>query len=649
MKFLKMRMSLAVIFAVLVATMVVCAEDSAMTGSGTQDNPYCISDKSGLEDMAVLIEQGQTAGVYFELADNIQLNAPDSFVYNEGIIASATEGAEKWTGAGTESTPFQGHFDGKGHYITGLYCDNAGLFGVLDGAWVINLNLDFSLVEAEDCSGIIAGKVKGNSLISDCVVSGSVIGKQQEIVSVTGGIAGSLDSNSKIKNCCFYGAVSGPNAFSSNVGGIAGLNYGKIEKCAFGGNAIGVSMYFTANVGGIAGSNQGEIKGCVSQGTVSAESMGEVNDCNAGGIAGYSDGFVSQCRNESNVSAYCASYGDSISTAGGIVGYVKNSDVYGCENKGSVTGVGAYSGGIAGLSVADSGEHKIYDCLNSAEVESEYGVEGGICARISASGYVTDKNEIVSCVNVAAGGVAGMVYSDDSAIVSASDCYYLAGSTDGFEEGSTSKTAEEFTSGSALAGLDNDDVWMFEEGKNPAIVYAGGISKNTSKITAESTQYVADGSTIVAQGEGNMVVSGEITQDVNDVIVRFTGTEQAFAPASVVVKVFCVTDANELEILSVDTSALVVEENKVSGKIKLNIYAPVADMEYIVINSTFVDGTYYSLTTSELTTQKGVSELEFDIASATSIAQNSVVTINTMIVTDTESMSPVCENVVTQA
>lgn len=645
MKIFKMLITLTVVFTACIGAMGVCA----MTGEGTEGSPYLISDKSGLENMARLVAQGQTAGVYFELADDIQLNAPDSFVYNEGIIASATEGAEKWIGAGTESTPFQGHFDGKGYYITGLYCDNAGLFGVLDGAWVINLNLDFTLVEATDYSGIIAGKVKGDSLISNCVVSGSVIGKQQEVVSVTGGIAGCLDSDSKIKNSCFYGAVSGPNAFSSNVGGIVGLNYGLIEKCAFGGKAIGASMYFTANVGGIAGSNHGEIEGCVSQGAVSAESMGEVNDCNAGGIAGYSDGVVSLCRNESDVSAYCASYGDSISTAGGIVGYVKNSDVYGCENKGNVTGEGVYSGGIAGLSVTDSGEHKIYDCLNSAEIKSEYGVAGGICARISASGYVTDKNEIVSCVNVAAGGVTGVVYSDDSAIVSASDCYYLTGSSDGFEEGSTSKTAEEFTSGSVLAGLDNEDVWMFEEGKNPTVVYAGGISKNTSKITAESTQYVSDGSTIVAQGEGDMVVVGEITTGINEVIVRFTGTEQAFVPASVVVKVFCVTDINELEILSVDTSGLVADENEVSGKIKLNIYAPVADMEYIVINSTFVDGTYYRLKTGELTTQKGIFEVEFDIASATSLTQDSDVTVNTMIVTNTESMSPVCKNVVTQA
>ena len=92
-----------------------------------------------------------------------------------------------------------------------------------------------------------------------------------------------------------------------------------------------------------------------------------------------------------------------------------------------------------------------------------------------------------------------------------------------------------------------------------------------------------------------------------------------------------------------------MEENKVSGKIKLNIYAPVADMEYIVINSTFVDGTYYRLKTDELTTQKGIFEVEFDIASATSLTQDSVVTVNTMIVTNTESMSPVCKNVVTQA
>ena len=667
MKFLKLMTTAAAICVLCLAAISTSAQDvetppengtvSDEAALGSQENPYVISDKSGLENLADLTAKGLTKDVYFELGCDIELNSPALFTYTEGELTQADEKAVKWTPAGSKIKPFQGVLDGKGHYITGLYVDNTnqagGLFAVMENATVKNLNLDFSLVDAKEYAGGIAGKMKGSSTISGCVVYDSVIGKQQELASVTGGIAGSVGEGSMISDCCFYGAVTGSNAFSANAGGIAGINNGLIEKCTFGGRTYGVSMYFGANVGGIAGSNHGSITGCLSQGKVGAESAGEINESNAGGIAGYSDGYIAQCKNESYVSGYCASFADSISTAGGIAGYVKNSDVYGCENNGEIAGLqGVYAGGSAGLSVLDNGEHKIYDCLNNGSVSSEYGLAGGICARVSASGYVTYKNEVISCVNTATvngssfGGVAGFIYKDGAA-VSAQNCYYPAGYTDGFAEGTASVAKAGFTSGTALEGLTNADVWSFESGKLPAVKFADGLARKTSTITAESTQTVTAGGTVAAQGVGTMTLSKPLTIGVHDVIVRFSGNEESFAPRSAVVNVTVAPAVENLLINSVDASSVTVSEGKVSGKVKVQMYSPKADAQYTVISSVLVGGVYQTSTFTPHTTQSGFYEAQFDIAPAT-VADGAQVVINTMIVENTDSMAPVCENVKTE-
>ena len=626
-------------------------------GEGTQESPYLLSDRAGLEFMAELTGNGQTDGVYFKLSQNISLGNPGDFLYTDGEVTQASAFVESWTPVGTQSAPFEGVFDGDDYSITGMYCcydaSCSGLFGIVDSAVIKDLYIDFSLVEAKEYAGLLAGKAQGKTEISGCVVSGSVIGKQQELASVTGGIVGVLSENSKVYDCCFYGAVSGSNAYSSDVGGIAGINKGKIEKSTFEGKAYGVSMYFNANVGGVAGSNYGEITGCLSVGTVGGEALGEVNDCSVGGIAGYSEGFVSQCKNESTVNGYCAFYENSMCAAGGIVGYLNNSDIYGCENLGEITGQeGAISGGIAGVSVVDSGEHKIYDCLNNGSVSSQSGIAGGICARVSASGAETNKNQVVKCVNTASvsgvliGGVAGKIYTSDGAAVNASNCYYPAGYIDGFAQGSASVAVAGFTSGTALDGLTNAAVWVFEKEKMPYIIFADGLAKNTSMIIAESTQLVELASGIEASGVGQMSVSCELVSGKYDVIVRFSGDEDTFAPRPVVVNVTAVKDFDKLEMLSSEFVQSIIENGVVKYKHNVLFYSPAVDLQYTVIDAVYVDGVYVTFKTTPMTTQNGVFCLELEtnpVEASLSNEENTLV--KTMVVTDAESFSPVCEDI----
>ena len=626
---------------------------TAVKGTGTAEDPYLIDSPEGLEYMALLTKDGASDGTCFELSGNVVLNSPDKFTYTSGEIAEAATDAVKWTPVGTSDKPFKGSFDGNGFYITGLYCDGTnslgGLFGVLEGAEVKNVNLDFALVETRDYAGLVAAKLTGESSVSGCVAYGSVIGKQTVLACVSGGIAGTVDETSSISDCCVYGAVTGANAFSSNVGGIAGLNKGAIEKCTFSGRAFGVTILFSANVGGIAGTNNGTLEGCLAQGSVGAESAVVVSESNAGGIAGYSEGEISQCKNECNITGYSVSMDDNISTAGGICGYVANSDVYGCENNGSVTGeTGVYAGGIAGLTVAETGkgEHKIYQCLNNGRVTSEYGVAGGVAARISASGYVTDKNEIVSCVNTAfvdgteCGGVAGAVYTDGAA-VAFTDSYYPAGLPDVAKEGTTTVAEAGFVSGTAFDGLDGS-VWAFESGKKPYIIFAD-LAKNSSVITAEGTQTVATGTQPSAQGVGTMLLSKQITSGTYDVIVRFTGDEAHFAPKPVVIKVIAISADDAITIVSVDTQGASVADGKLSGTVTAKLYGKEAGKQYVALTSVFVDGVFANVKFGGVTSEEGMFDGELSLPEV-SVSDTSVVTVKVMIVESTDRFKPVCED-----
>ena len=299
-----------------------------------------------------------------------------------------------------------------------------------------------------------------------------------------------------------------------------------------------------------------------------------------------------------------------------LVTYVANSDVYGCENNGSVTGeTGVYAGGIAGLTVAETGkgEHKIYQCLNNGRVTSEYGV---------------------------AGGVAGAVYTDGAA-VAFTDSYYPAGLPDVAKEGTTTVAEAGFVSGTAFDGLDGS-VWAFESGKKPYIIFAD-LAKNSSVITAEGTQTVATGTQPSAQGVGTMLLSKQITSGTYDVIVRFTGDEAHFAPKPVVIKVIAISADDAITIVSVDTQGASVADGKLSGTVTAKLYGKEAGKQYVALTSVFVDGVFANVKFGGVTSEEGMFDGELSLPEV-SVSDTSVVTVKVMIVESTDRFKPVCED-----
>lgn len=158
----------------------------------------------------------------------------DVYPYNEG------NGFEP---IGTESTPFQGTFNGDGHSISGLYVNYignkvGGLFGVIgETGEVRDLVLQSPIIQASYNQrgevGAVAGINKG--LISGAIsLGGSVESKgNEENYQYTGGVVGYNTGTIQYSKCIntqiYVGKVSGVSQFVSQTGGFVGGNYGLIR------------------------------------------------------------------------------------------------------------------------------------------------------------------------------------------------------------------------------------------------------------------------------------------------------------------------------------------------------------------------------------------------------------------------------------
>jgi hypothetical protein len=249
----------------------------AISGGGTETNPWIITEENQLRQVGRGITPGWTLDAHYRLEENINLiNGP-------------------WTTIGTyvdlnNSTPFTGSFDGNNKTITGL-----------------NIN-----APTKDGQGMFAcinetGVVKNLALV-DCTISGA---------GVVGGIVGG--SLGTVKNCYVTGNISGTNSIGGDdcVGGVVGYNLGLVENCYTTCQVNGFK-----DVGGVVGSNVGTVKNCYSTGNVTG------NDFNVGGVVGGNvyfmqlDGIVENCYATGTVSG--------ANNVGGVVGLHGGDKVINC-------------------------------------------------------------------------------------------------------------------------------------------------------------------------------------------------------------------------------------------------------------------------------------------------------------------------------
>lgn len=184
-------------------------------GDGTKDNVYEISNAGELHWFRANVNNGDVdanAVLTCDITDN------SGVLSGYGTLNSNTSDFRSWTSIGTQTNKYNGHFNGQGYTINGLYMNDStvsygGLFGYTDS----------------------------NAVIEKVGVDDSYFCGNQYV----GGICGY--NNGKIKNCyTFYIVVKG----STYVGGIVGYNNGSAENCYNAGIVTANSF-----IGGIAGDN----------------------------------------------------------------------------------------------------------------------------------------------------------------------------------------------------------------------------------------------------------------------------------------------------------------------------------------------------------------------------------------------------------
>lgn len=214
-----------------------------------------------------------------------------------------------------------------------------------------------------------------------------------------------IESGATVKNLVLEGEIV-PNGTQSCIGGIAGVNSGRIENCSFSGVVI-ASGY----VGGIAGKNEteGTVTGCTVTGAVRGTQY-------TGGIVGQNAGTVIRATNSSAVNTAIddeSGFADTEKIESTIYNILKN-------EKTTENAVTTDTGGIAGYSTGI-----LQSCTNGGSIGYEhvgYNV-GGIAGR--QNGYMAN------CINRGSvfgrkdvGGVVGQMAPDIT----------LRFSTDGIDE-----------------------------------------------------------------------------------------------------------------------------------------------------------------------------------------------------------------------
>lgn len=494
-------------------------------GIGSRYDPYLISTAEELARLAQTVNEGdQYNGKYFKLTSDLYLNDLSSF-----SITTDDTLLNKWTPIGgyvslsvndtnaydraleryqtlylhTENgfTPadryvenaiyfhyatFNGHLDGDGHSIYGLYLNESqscsGLFGACEDAEITDLSLKNAQISGSDEIGGLVGRMDVNkaATISHCTIDAEITASGERV----GGLIGNLITHSdtataKLTDCSASGKLTANGMAGGIVGEaryVEGIGSLQIEK-----STAGMKVNAQHTAGGIVGSLSlpSALLNSVSSGTL-------VADNNVGGIAGeiVSDSAyvtVSECQNDSAIVGQ--------DCVGGIVGQctaapranpattIENGsseiviELLSCSNLGNLFGTNSAGGIVGSATTVDSAQINLIGCRNSASINGTVSV-GGISGTLQSNGGTisigASENFGTVTAHSCAGGIAGSVHS--SAMLSLYQCFSYAAITaqNDYAGGIAGKTtvSEE---GSLLLEL------SCTNGTVKALTHAGGI------------------------------------------------------------------------------------------------------------------------------------------------------------------------------
>ena len=258
-----------------------------------------------------------------------------SDTYSKGLTVRLTSDID--AGGQSISIPvFYGTFDGQGHHIYSLsLTDSASGYGLFSrverGAVVKDLSVEGDVTPSGTQSQV--GGIAGVNAgrIENCIFSGIVMGGDY-----VGGIAGKNETGGEISDCRASGVVRG----SQFTGGIAGQNSGTLLNCA---NTAAVN---TAVSEDDMAADLENIESTLYNLLKSEDVTENAVTTDTGGIAGYSNGILQSCVNTGAVGYPHVGY-----NVGGISGR-QNGYMASCINRGAVQGRKDV-GGIVGQMAPD--------------------------------------------------------------------------------------------------------------------------------------------------------------------------------------------------------------------------------------------------------------------------------------------------------
>jgi hypothetical protein len=391
-------------------------------GDGTELDPYQISTCQQLQNM------NQHLDAYYILINNFDCTAsetwnenvdewvdgivdgeliPDSYSTDTGSdVVVTNNGYFGFEPIGDEETPFTGRLDGDDYTISNLWIfrkntDRVGLFGSIQDAHLLELNLVDSDIVGSDNTGGLVGFVGANSEITDIDLQNNMV--RAYLAYNGGGLAGRIEGATNVSNITNTGGTV--HGSGSVIGGIVGY----LESTTIDNASSSAAVDGGYQVGGFVGNmNQSTITNSSATGNVQSDRLESELFVKSGYYAG---GFVGDMYQSTIEDSYAT--GDISTTgdyAGGFAGSVSESTITNSYAVGSVTGVNEtisennyipnYLGGFAGRT---SSESQIQGSYATGNVTTDGDDVGGFVGNTScgvvighsyATGNVTGDDDV---------------------------------------------------------------------------------------------------------------------------------------------------------------------------------------------------------------------------------------------------------------
>jgi PGF-CTERM protein len=433
-----------------------------LPGSGTEADPYQISNASELQAIEDDLDANYTLVTDIDASNTMQWNN------GSGFDPVGDDESESST-----PDPFTGSLDGNGYTVTQLTINRSteshvGLIGSTGSGALIN---DISVKNITVSGSNDVGGLVGNNDESDGTIqNAAVIGTVNSSSFVAGGLVGNNDGT--IQNATATVTVTGPR----QVGGLVGENGGPIQNVRATGNVTG---FGTGEVGGLVGENDGPIQNVRATGDVSGSDE-------VGGLVGINDELIRNATATGTVDG-------SSTQVGGLVGENGFAVIRNVTATGDVSGSDEVGGLVGANDDVIRNATATGDVNGSKEVGGLVGRSGGMIRRAKATGNVTGSDEkvgglvgenddglirdtfAVGSVSVTGTGSVGGLVAVQSSGGNIQDSYWdnqTTGQPTSDGANATELTTAQMTGQAAetnMTGLDFDSVWQTQPDDYPVL------------------------------------------------------------------------------------------------------------------------------------------------------------------------------------